>query len=172
MNLLYALLLIFILFPQNYCLLELEWIYGPCLNLMFETVLTFSTKFLLYPKTHYLPVANSIFAITITQILYEQIYFNVFFTSHSSFTFQCHLEQSKSFFYFRTLQIFKIAQVHLLLWTKYPQFLPSFIIEYTFEFPYHLVGDSLCVQVTHPATVQKGCQEISPPCPQNPDWND
>lgn len=40
-NLLYALFLIFVLFFQNHCLLELEWIRNLSLNLMFETVIHF-----------------------------------------------------------------------------------------------------------------------------------
>lgn len=48
-NLVYALLLIFILFPWNYCLSELKWIYDPQLNLCLKLFYTFFAKFLLCP---------------------------------------------------------------------------------------------------------------------------
>lgn len=64
MNLLYALFLIFTLFPWNYCLSELKWLYGPHLNLMFETVLRLLCQIPPLSLVHCLPIANSVFAIT------------------------------------------------------------------------------------------------------------
>lgn len=84
-NLLYALFLIFILFPWNYCLSELKWLYGPHLNLMFETVLHFLCQIL--PLSLSSLPSNSQFYLCYYIDQKSRFSFKVVFTYYSNFMF-------------------------------------------------------------------------------------